>query len=142
MFPRLDVEPLEDDDDLEPLLLLLVEDDLETLLLLEDELFEREILRVLELLLFIRVEPERVVVLFERDLVAGLVVVGLVLVLVVPILFLDEFEVVPILLFVLGFIADLLLVVLLLRSLTVVRLVFELFTELRLPITDISPFDA
>lgn len=145
MFPRLDVEPLEEDDDLEPMLLLLV-DDLDILLLLEDELFEREILlRVLELLLFIRVDLERVVVLFERVLdVFDLVVVGLVLELVVPILVLEVFEFVLItLLFEVELIVDLLFVVLLLRSPTVVLLdVFELFTVLRLPVIDISPFDA
>jgi hypothetical protein len=146
LFPRRDVELLEDDEDLELLLLLLVEEDLDTLLLLEDVLLEREILlRVPELLLFIRDDPERVDILLERVLDEfDLVVVGLVLELVVPILFLDEPEFVPIArLLEFELIADLLFIVLLLRSLAVVLLdVFELFTVLRLPITDILPFEA
>jgi hypothetical protein len=146
LFPRRDVELLEDDEDLELLLLLLVEEDRDTLLLLEDVLLEREILlRVPELLLFIRDDPERVDILLERVLDEfDLVVVGLVLELVVPILFLDEPEFVPIArLLEFELIADLLFIVLLLRSLAVVLLdVFELFTVLRLPIIDILPFEA
>jgi hypothetical protein len=142
LFPRLVVELFVEDEDLE--LVLLVEDDLETLLLLDDVLFEREILRVLELLLFIRVDPERVELVFDRVLdVLDLVVVGLVLELVVPILFLDELERVPItLLLEFELMVDLPFVVLLLISPTEVLLdVLELFTELRLPTTDISPLE-
>lgn len=146
MFPRRDVELLEDDEDLELLLLLLVEEDRDTLLLLEDVLLEREILlRVPELLLFIRDDPERVDILLERVLDEfDLVVIGLVLELDVPILFLDELEFVPIArLLEFELIVDLLFIVLLVRSLAVVLLdVFELFTALRLPITDILPLEA
>jgi len=146
LFPRRDVELLEDDEDLELLLLLLVEEDLDTLLLLEDVLLEREILlRVPELLLFIRDDPERVDILLERVFDEfDLVVVCLVLLFVVPILFLDELEFVLVArLLEFELIAVLLFIVLLVRSLAVVLLdVFELFTVLRLPITDILPFEA